>query len=295
MKVYGAATIALFVLGFLSADGKSQATVAKPLATPRKSPLPSPSSPLISPNKRSKPLPTKTLPPRPAVFRVYRKSMSRDLFAACDANADDRISLFEALDSLGGRLNRSVFHRELDKNRNGFVTFEEFDSWFKTQSAYGGAIVLAPKALSRSRFGISRLLELPPALQRFFGLLDLDLDERISPKEWAAVKPLLGKRAEGFSELDKDLSGYLSMRELKPLLPLLVVFDKALRSIPAPKLRPLPPEMAGADLNADTRLDAREIKRALGRISPFLVRHSARVLRDADRDGDGSLSGPEVR
>jgi Ca2+-binding EF-hand superfamily protein len=188
-----------------------------------------------------------------------------------------------------------VFHRELDKNHNGFVTFEEFDNWFKTQSSYGGEIVLAPKALGRSRFGISRLLELPPALQRFFGLLDLDLDERISPKEWSAVKPLLGNRADQFSELDKDLSGYLSMRELKPLLPLLVVFDKALKAVPAPKLRPLPLVMAAADLNADTRLDSREIKRALGRISPFLVRHSTRILRDADMDGDGSLAGKEVR
>ncbi len=286
MKATRNATIALIALGFLSVDGKAQATVAKPLVTPEAV------SPSTSPKK---PTSSKPLPSRPTVFRVYRKSMSRDLFAACDANGDDRISLFEALDSLGGRCNRKVFHREMDKNRNGFVTFEEFDGWFKTQSSYGGEIVLAPKAMSRSRFGISRLLELPPPLQRFFGLLDMDLDERISPKEWSAVKPLLGNRANNFSDLDKDLSGFLSIQELKPLLPLLVVFDKTLKAVPAPKLRPLPLGMAGADLNADTRLDAREIKRALGRISPFLVSHTTRVLRDADLDGDGSLSGKELR
>ncbi len=290
MKATRNAIIALLVLGFLSIDGQAQATVAKPVATPNSHP---PAASVFPPSKN--PSPNKDLPSKPTVFRVYRKSMSRDLFAACDANRDDRISLFEALDSLGGRLNRSVFHRELDKDRNGFVTFEEFDGWFKTQSSYGGEIILAPKAMSRSRFGISRLLELPPALQRFFGLLDLDLDERISPKEWAAVKPLLGNKADGFADLDKDLSGFLSMRELKPLLPLLVVFDKALGAVSAPNLRPLPPLLAGADLNADTRLDSREIKRALGRISPFLVRHSTRVLRDADLDGDGSLAGKEVR
>ncbi len=290
MKATRNATFALLALGFLSVDGRAQAVVTKPVAKPH---LISPSVPASASSKDLPP--SKALPSMPTVFRVYRKSMSRDLFAACDANGDDRISLFEALDSLGGRLNRSVFHRELDKDRNGFVTFEEFDGWFKTQSSFGGEIVLAPKAMRRSRFGISRLLELPPALQRFFGLLDLDLDERISPKEWSAVKPLLGNKADRFADLDKDLSGFLSMRELKPLLPLLIVFDKALGAVSSPKLRPLPPLLAGADLNADTRLDSREIKRALGRISPFLVRHSIRVLRDADLDGDGSLAGKEVR
>gem|GEM_PF-3319384 len=259
-----------------------------------------PAAKIVSPAKPANPDPKA---PRPGAapnrsitaFRLYEKQTSRELFAACDLNRDDRLSWFEARKTLAHDLDRKSFHELLDRNRDGVVTFDEFDAYFRSTTELGGELRILPAALERRTPGLSRLLSVPKELQRFFALLDRDHDERITPEEWKAVAALADPKGEvGFEGLDRDLSGALEIEELRPLLPMLTLLDKTLRAPASPRLRPLPSDLAPADLNGDSLLDEKELRRALMRIHPSLGRHATTVLVQADRNGDRKISATEI-
>ena len=78
------------------------------------------------------------MPPEPATARewiaeTYDSERSWALFAGCDTDADDRLSVFEAgraLPYLEQGRNRAAY-RQLDADADGFVQWPEFDARFR--------------------------------------------------------------------------------------------------------------------------------------------------------------------
>ncbi len=129
---------------------------------------------------------------------------------------------------------------------------------------------------------------------RFFAYLDTDSNDRIDPKEWSQISSLLGEGlGTGFLQLDADFSGYLTVEELQPLKPL---FENLEASKPSVNhLRPLPEATRSVDLNDDGLLAQSELRRALARIHPSLVQHTALIFENADQNSDGRLDAVEIK
>ncbi|MFQ5505218.1 MAG: hypothetical protein ACE5F1_10520 [Planctomycetota bacterium] len=224
------------------------------------------------------------------LFASYNLHTSRRLYAACDLDSDDRIDYFEARETLGDVRGQKSF-RMLDRNNDGGVQFDEFDLRYKNLTLGGGQLNVLAKALERLPLIPLLPRVLDTELLRFFSMLDKNSNDRIELIEWKELGFGKDPRAS-FLEYDRNLSDDLTAEELRPILPLLSLSKS--RGTNEQHLRPMPRAAAAADLNDDSLLTLGELTRAMYRIHPSLARHAGRLLRGADRNGDGYLDGHEL-
>ena len=225
-------------------------------------------------------------------FPAYSTQASRTLFAACDEDGDDQIKYREAMKALRG-MTRDKFNRA-DTDGDGQLQFNEFDAYYRERYRYGGQLLLTAWAAKRLPRRALKAAAVNPLVLAWFTKLDHDANDRLSRIEWRVLGALLDHGKDGdFVRLDKDLSGYLEIGELQPVLPLLTQLEKQ-RKRAFPTRRSLPGAFRVADLNADSLLSLAELTRALGRIHPSLVLHAGRILRAADDDRDNYLDPFEI-
>jgi Ca2+-binding EF-hand superfamily protein len=219
---------------------------------------------------------------------------SRDLFSACDADADDRLDVFEAgdaLETMRGATDHDGFAR-FDTDRDGYVDWPEFDGVLRATLQRGGTFrvrtvrTFAPPTQSAR-----------PAteLQRFLQLHDgngnggLDPDEVQQMLQERGLSPQLGALLRGF---DRDRSGKLEETEIAP-------YWEQLRGNAGRDLLPatgeaLAPPWRTADQNRDGRIDERELAAMLSRLDAALAQWAAAWLRELDRNRDGVLQADEL-
>lgn len=222
----------------------------------------------------------------------YDAGTCRDLFRSCDQDADDRLDVFEASTALDGlRDARDIegFAR-LDTDRDGFVTWTEFDATFRRALQQKGAFrVRASRPLGGEGRGNSEL-------QQFLRLYDADHDGALDPTEVDQLLRLrilpqgLGARLR---TLDHDGSGRLEEAELAPW------FEQLPRPQRGTPDRPgagslLPPPWNVCDADKDNTVAFDELALALRKLDPTLQRWVAQLLAKLDQNGDGQLQPAEL-
>jgi len=222
----------------------------------------------------------------------YSEPVSRELFTACDTDSDDRLDVFEASVSFE-RLRDprdSEGYARLDRDRDGYVTWPEFDAVFRSGLRDGGTF----RVTTTRPFVMPVLPPGPPTpVRRFLMTHDGDGDGSLSPEE---IERLLVRTGlpEGLAEplkgLDVDRSGKIDETELAPWFELL---PPAARNGPAGE-SPLPPPWFEADRDRDGKVDRAELEAVLRRIDPMLAFWAPKLLQRRDRDADQKLSGAEL-
>ncbi|HEX5052019.1 MAG TPA: hypothetical protein VFZ65_09625 [Planctomycetota bacterium] len=230
---------------------------------------------------------------------THSETTSRDLFSACDADGDDRLDLFEvsdAFDSIMGPQDSAGFLR-LDLDRDGFVSWPEFDAHFLAIVKRGGSF-----RVRTCRRLVQQAPERQPAqtatpLEQFLHMFDANGNGGLDPAECdriveqSGLPPELGSRLR---MLDLDQSGRVEATELAPW------FEQLRGLLPtAGAARPdaaheLAPPWSAADRDHDGAIDATELDRVLRSLDPGLSRWTRQLLRRLDLDHSGSLSPAEL-
>ena len=223
---------------------------------------------------------------------IYDESISRELFRACDENSDDRLDVFETADSFD-LLPSARDHRgfaRFDTDRDGFVTWPEFDQRFRTSLDNGGTF----------RVRTARSFTMPEAppqketpLRQFLRTFDADGDGALAPAE--VEKLLVGTGlpptlAGPLMASDLDGSGSIDEAELAPWfqrLPVAALTAAAGNS-------PLPQPWFDGDLDKDGAIDVDELRAVLRALDPGLLRWAAKLLEKLDADKDGKLGRDEL-
>jgi Ca2+-binding EF-hand superfamily protein len=230
---------------------------------------------------------------------THTDARSREMFTACDGDSDDRLDLFEAseaLETLGDPKDGTGFRR-LDRDRDGFLTWPEFDQHFRSVVQRGATF----RVRTCRRLVTQAPEQLQPQaatpLQRFLKLYDQNGNGGLDPAEVdllvqkAGLLPVVGTQLKA---LDLDKSGRVEETELAPF------FESVRGSLSLPGLEPdrptspLPPAWAATDANGDGLVDLAELRRALQRIDPGLARWAERLLQRLDRDRSGKLGPDEL-
>lgn len=261
---------------------------SKPRAT---APPPAPAKP---------PVPKRQQPER-ITLTVHDAEQSRRLLAGCDADADDRLDVFEARAALAdfGDPTDPNWFRRLDTDRDGFLDWPEFDRFYRDTVRDGATLQLQlARALPPARE--FALADTGPAPRRTIDLFDTNHDGLLAMDEVAGMLKELGVPPEAMRMapmLDRDRDGRLSEDELAPAMRQLHI------DLLAPVAGPPTGKKAGAalptpwpqvDADSNQAIDARELAAALRRIDPQLGRWAAIVLAAADRNGDGRLGANEL-
>jgi len=224
---------------------------------------------------------------------VYDESVSREFFRACDENSDDRLDVFETVDAfdlLPSARDHAGFAR-FDTDRDGFVTWPEFDQRFRKALENGGTF----------RVRTARSFTLPEAppqketpLRQFLRTFDIDGDGELSPAEIEKLLVATGlppTLAAPLMASDLDASGTISEAELAPWFQALPIADLTAASGNSP----LPQPWFDGDRNEDGAIDLDELRAVLRTLDPSLLRWAAKLLEKLDADKDGKLSSNELR
>ncbi len=276
------------LLGLLGACLPPAVLLAQP-APPGPAPAKAP-APTGQPGKPQEPKPQAT------AERVYRGpydvTTSRDLFSACDRDADDRLDVLEAGDALDG-LRDAKDHdgfARYDSDRDGYVTWPEFDAVFRQSLLRQGVVRLRPCRPLRSDSRSSG------ELQQFLRLHDGNGDAALDPAEierlvrLGILPPTLTSKLRS---LDHDGSGRLEEAELAPW------FEQLPRASRPVVERPgvgsvLPAPWNRCDADRDQTISKDELGLALRRIDPSLERWVPQLLQKLDGNRDGKLQSGEL-
>lgn len=223
----------------------------------------------------------------------YSKSRSHELFKACDRNSDDRLDIIEAADAFDVLHSAKDHHgfARIDTDRDGFVTWPEFDARFKKGLENGGTF--------RVRTSRPFVLPDPPPqpltpLQKFIRLYDKDGDGSLSPTELTDLLKQTGlpvDLADTLLKSDLNQSGTVEEAELAPWFQMLKL---PVTATPTPDTGGLRQPWLDADANSNQAVDLFELNVLLRRIDPALLRWSKQLLAKLDTDGDGKLSAAEL-
>ena len=240
------------------------------------------------------------------VFTEYAERTSRAAFAACDGNADDRLSVLEAARSLEGigTADLEAFRR-LDSSADGFIHWPDFDRRFRELTDRGTPLRIRPSRplpadLTPTKQPVSTK---PTGLERAGRVIaenDADGDGLLSIMEAAMVAAKLipgadpAALATAVAGLDIDGSGDLSATELLTVAERLPLAGEESAAL-TPAAGPWPPGYRFADENHDGVLDRTELERMLRSLDPSLARWSQQILRNADRSGNDTLGPAEIR
>ncbi|MBL8755692.1 MAG: hypothetical protein JNK15_20520 [Planctomycetes bacterium] len=234
---------------------------------------------------------------KPGTERTFRGScsgsLSRDLFGAADLDGDDRLDVFEAHDALEAMrdLRDHDGFARLDRDRDGFVSWPEFDQNLQKSLQGGGTFKIR---LVRKLTATAPEARAASPLQKFLQLHDSNGNGGLDPAEVdkflreSELSPALGGQLK---TLDHDRSGRLEEAELAPWFEQLP--GKSPSDVGAPA-SPLPPPWSTADGDRDGILDASEWKVLLRRLDPTLERIADDLLRLRDRNRDGKLQADEL-
>lgn len=233
----------------------------------------------------------------------HKVSLSRHAFAACDSNADDRLSVIEAARTLEGITSDNLdAFRRIDRNSDGYVHWPEFDERFRELTERGTPMRIrpfrplpTPKLEPRTATPVLAPVERAAALIAQF---DTDRDGNLSMDEVAATLKNLGAPADllvAMTALDLDRSQDLSPAELLPMVAQLPATAVKPKPTPRRSANGLPPGFARADANEDGVLDRREFEEVLRSIDSILPRWSQQIIRAADRSGNNTLGPHEIR
>ncbi|GAB4152249.1 MAG: hypothetical protein Fur0037_21010 [Planctomycetota bacterium] len=237
---------------------------------------------------------------RAAEHRVAMSSWDRNrgraLFEACDEDRDDALDLLETFAALEWRIDPSAPERfrRLDRNRDGFLDWAEFDAFASAVIAEGRTFRLA---LSRDLPPSAEVSLAPASLaENLLQLFDSDADGSMSNKEFAALLRRAGlpeSLASRFSMLDTDRSGVLGVAEIDPLLKLGI---PQIANLTAKRggVALLPQPYAAWDLDGSGILDRTEVAVAVKRADPELARFAPQIFAGLDKDHDGRLSLSEL-
>lgn len=239
-------------------------------------------------------------PQRPPVERVVRgmatETQSRNLFVGCDADADDRLDVFEAGAAIAivhGPRDVAGF-AEFDRDRDGFVSWPEFDRTLRQTLQRGAPFLvrpLRPDAPTQPEAATATPQQL------LLRLYDADADGEIGQEEFArfvrdtGLPPLL-LLTNPLAQLDADRNGKLSADELAPAMAGFPIVDP--KKDPRTTSLRMPAPWGEADADRDGAIDADELAKALRRVDPRLAPWAAEILRAADKDRDGKLRGAEL-
>jgi Ca2+-binding EF-hand superfamily protein len=241
---------------------------------------------------------TRTQAP-PLTAGSYSEAKSRDLFAVSDADGDDRLDVFEAadaLDSIAGPKDSEAFRR-LDRDRDGFVSWPEFDEHFWRVTERGGTFQVRPSRQVGEQAPERREARAATPMQRFLRLHDengnggLDPDEIENVVRRTGVSPGLGSKLR---TLDHDGSGLVDETELAPWFELLrgIVPEASESAVPA-RGELAPPWRAG-DVDGNGRIDEAEFASILRHLDASLLRWANDLMQALDRDGNGCLTAEEL-
>lgn len=240
-------------------------------------------------------------PPLPrTASRSWSETTSRDLFAGCDADADDRLDLFEAcdaLESLQDPKNREAFQR-LDTDRDGYLSWPEFDQHYWSVVQLGNTFHVRPCRSQIEQAPEQKEARAATALQRFLGLHDANGNGTLEPGEVDAliartkVPPNVAAQLRG---ADRDQSGAIDESELAPWFETLRGHvPEASAPAAAPQGGALLPPWNDNDADRNGKIDAKELAAALRRLDPSLARWAEHLLRLLDRNKDGVLDADEL-
>jgi len=229
-------------------------------------------------------------------LRVHDEDTSRAVFDACDANADDRLSVFEALQCLErmGSLEDPQGFRALDTDKDGQLSWPEFDRHYRGVCERGGTFRLRPTRPFEMPRGSRRASAPELAARSMMRLGDKDKSRSLDRNE---LRSLLAEfklpedvGKQGFLLLDADRSGGVDEKELLVLLQTLPgLMALARKQEPAGDGCP-----TSADRNGDGKVTRQELEEALRALHPTLARWSRKVLKDADANEDGVLTANEL-
>ena len=234
-------------------------------------------------------------PPNERTYRSHSAPTSRDLFRACDADGDDRLDVFEtskALETVRDAKDQAGFAR-LDQDRDGFLTWPEFDANFRTAVQNGGTFRVRP---------LRRVLQAAPQpqsatpLQQFLQLHDgnqsggLDAAELEKLVRQGSVPPGASSQLR---QLDLDRSGEVDESELASWFEQLPGATRApTKAAVSGSL--LPPPWNVVDADQDNQINASELAQLLRPIDPGLARWSSELLQGLDLDKSGKLTANEI-
>ena len=230
-------------------------------------------------------------------LRVHDENTSRAAFRACDGNADDRLSIFEARQCLErmGSLEDPQGFRQLDTDKDGQLSWSEFDRHYRGVCERGGSLRMRPTRPFQPPRRPRRASAPELAAQSLVQLGDKNQDGALDRNELHALltefKLPKGLGKQGFLLLDTNDSGTVDQKELL----LLVQTLPGLMDLGRQEVDPArDTQLAGADKNGDGEVTRQELDEALRLLHPSLARWSRKVFTDADADKDGVLAGDEL-
>lgn len=227
----------------------------------------------------------------------HDESTSRRMFAVCDADADDRLDLFEATDaveSLGDPRQVRSFAR-VDTDRDGYVSWPEFDAYYRLVISHGKTLNLRP---CRPLPPVEAPPQTPAAspLQRFLRLYDENRNGVLDPTEVDRIAEQLGlppMLVAMLRNLDADRSGSIDDKELGPSFPLIEkLLPKNHGTTAADSSLPAPWGLGDDD--ADGTLSRDELTNLLRRLDPGLARWAEQLFALLDKNRDGQLDASEL-
>jgi Ca2+-binding EF-hand superfamily protein len=219
---------------------------------------------------------------------------SRELFAACDADGDDRLDVFEASASLDGvrAPNDHDGFGRFDRDRDGYLTWPEFDAALQQTLRRGAPFRV--RTLRAVATPAPRTAATSPVLQ-FLQLHDANQNGALDPAEidtFLAQSRLPAAFAKQLRALDADQSGRLEPAELLPWVSLLGVGTR--RDARTTDAAALPAPWASADRDGSGTIDVEELRVVLRRLDGTLAAWAEQLLRALDRDRDGALGPDEL-
>ena len=228
------------------------------------------------------------------VIREYDATRSAALFAACDSNGDDRMDIFEARAAMEstGSPTEIQWYRRLDQDRDGYLSWPEFDRFYRDLVQSGNSLQLT---LARGLKASTEIVapRADATLRETIRLFDKDQDQKLDAQEAQAMLRSVGAPPQAFGMLqllDKDRDGKFDEADLEPHWNALQKSGALPKGGSAPGAQAL----AALDLDANGAVSAQELARALRRIDPQLERWAPQILAAADANKDGVLRGAEL-